>query len=200
MPPYVSLADTWIIGGTCGDCAVPLQCRTTLVYCVSLVLEVQRQSRHMVSLHLLDNSVKSWCSAGTHKLQILGQAASNPCPPLLLAWPAPADRSASMNFILARADLVTCPRHPPPDVCHFLAGCSACPHFLCGKHPLCAAQAAGHKNSSTSSNTAKIVIPVEGVSRMEWLEVAPVWHPLKRPAVVTNWEQNCCMSCTAARC
>lgn len=33
------------------------------------------------------------------------------------------------------------------------------------------------------------MIPIEGVSREEWLEVAPFWHPVKQPAVVKNWEQ-----------
>jgi hypothetical protein len=56
--------------------------------------------------------------------------------------------------------------------------------------------ATGTGNSAVASSCSgakqqekKIVIPVEGVSKQEWLQVAPFWYPVKPAAVVADWEQ-----------
>jgi hypothetical protein len=41
-------------------------------------------------------------------------------------------------------------------------------------------------STNNSSSSAKIVVPAEGVSKQEWLQVAPFWHPVKPAAVVTD--------------
>lgn len=46
-------------------------------------------------------------------------------------------------------------------------------------------------NSSTPASTpdSKLQIPVEGVTKEEWLTVAAFWYPVKKAAVVADWDQ-----------
>jgi hypothetical protein len=53
------------------------------------------------------------------------------------------------------------------------------------------AHAASRKRSSSSSasnsRSSTKVIPVQGVTKKQWLTVAPFWHPVTPPAVVKTW-------------
>jgi hypothetical protein len=50
-----------------------------------------------------------------------------------------------------------------------------------------AVQAPSAGGSSNSSST--IVIPMKGLTKVQWLEVAPFWHPVGPAAVVKTWAE-----------
>jgi hypothetical protein len=54
------------------------------------------------------------------------------------------------------------------------------------------AHSAGDVNSSTStsnSSSTNIVIPMEGVTKQQWLAVAPFWHPVNPAPVIKTWAE-----------
>jgi hypothetical protein len=54
------------------------------------------------------------------------------------------------------------------------------------------AHTAGGKNNSSkpaSTPNSKLQIPVEGVTKEEWLTIAAFWYPVKKAAVVADWDQ-----------
>jgi hypothetical protein len=44
-------------------------------------------------------------------------------------------------------------------------------------------------HSAGGSDSSTIVIPMNGLSKGQWLEVAPFWHPVEPAAVVETWAE-----------
>jgi hypothetical protein len=53
-----------------------------------------------------------------------------------------------------------------------------------------AAVAAEHNSAGGNKSSSTIVMPMPGLTKQQWLDVAPFWHPVEPAAVITTWTET----------